>query len=186
MNVTRIKHIPDLIVVEPRVFKDPRGYFVETYQAERYAEHGICATFIQDNMSRSTGKVVRGLHYQIGRPQTKLVSVAYGEVFDVAVDVRLGSPTFGQWAGVTLSDQNCRQFLIPEGFAHGFAALADKVVFTYKCTDFYCPEGERGIRWDCPTIGIDWPTEDPVLSEKDAKYVTLEEMAEEDLPVWDG
>ncbi len=186
MNVTRSDIIPDLLIIEPRVFADARGRFLETYHAGRYAEHGIAARFVQDNLSYSARGVVRGLHYQIGKPQAKLVSVVQGEAFDVAVDIRRGSPTFGQWVGVTLSADNHKQFYIPEGFAHGFAALSDEVAFMYKCTDVYYPEGERGIRWDCPTIGIDWPFEAPVLSDKDAAYPVLTDVAAEDLPVWDG
>ncbi len=186
MKVHRSELIPDLLVIEPRVFQDDRGFFMETYQAERYAQNGVPERFVQDNLSRSSRRVLRGLHYQLERPQAKLVSVVEGEVFDVAADIRRGSPTFGKWVGVVLSGENHRQLYIPEGFAHGFQVLSEYALFAYKCTDFYHPPGERGIRWDCPRLAIEWPLADPILSDKDAAYPTLADAAEEDLPVYEG
>ena len=186
MRVTPHLDISDLIIIEPVVHGDDRGRFLETFQAERYAEHGIPSTFVQDNLSYSTRGVLRGMHYQLGRPQGKLVSVVQGEVLDVAVDVRRGSPTFGRWAGVTLSSDDCRQFYVPEGFAHGFFALSETVAFAYKCTDYYNPKAERGVRWDSPTVGITWPAVDPMMSPKDQAYPVLADMPDEDLPVYVG
>ena len=152
--------IRGLVVVEPTVFGDARGYFMETYQKEEFAAAGIGAEFVQDNQSSSTKGVLRGLHFQKQHPQGKLVRVVSGEVFDVAVDLRPGSETFGKWYGVTLSAENKRQFYIPEGFAHGFLVLSDTAEFTYKCTDFYTPGDEGGIPFDDPDIGVEWPAVD--------------------------
>ena len=169
-------------VVEPMVFGDSRGYFMETYNAEftPYLRHldGTAAAFVQDNESRSRRGVLRGLHFQKTRPQGKLVRVVDGEVFDVAVDLRAGSETFGKWFGVTLSGENKKQFYIPEGFAHGFQVLSESAVFVYKCTRLYAPEDEGGLRWDDPDIGIRWPDlgGERKLSEKDRKNPALRDL----------
>ena len=160
--------LPGVLVIEPRVFSDERGRFYELYQAQRYAEAGIAATFVQDNCSRSRRGTLRGLHFQEPRPQGKLVSVTRGVVFDVVVDVRRGSPTFGAWVGEELSDENGRQIWIPPGFAHGFCALSESADVFYKCTEVYVPAADRSILWNDPEIGIAWPIEAPVLSAKDA------------------
>ncbi len=174
--------IPGVLVVEPRVFGDRRGYFLETFQARRYAEAGIAGPFVQDNLSFSQQGVLRGLHYQHPRPQGKLVWVLQGEVFDVAVDIRRGSPTFGRWVGVRLSAENKRQLWIPPGFAHGFCVVSETALFTYKCTDYYAPEAEGTIRWDDPDLGIGWPVAGPALSAKDAAAPRLREVPPERLP----
>ncbi|MCB1185023.1 dTDP-4-dehydrorhamnose 3,5-epimerase [bacterium] len=169
MNVV-ITDIPDVLVFEPQVFGDHRGYFLETWRADTYAAAGIDLPFVQDNQSSSGRGVLRGLHYQIRRPQGKLVRVLSGRVFDVAVDLRRASPTFGRWTGVELSAENHRQFWVPPGFGHGFYVLSDGAEFAYKCTDYYAPEHERVIRWDDPAIGIAWPLVagvSTVLSDKD-------------------
>jgi dTDP-4-dehydrorhamnose 3,5-epimerase len=161
--------IPDVLIIEPRVFGDERGFFLESFNARRFTElTGINREFVQDNHSRSQQKVLRGLHYQVRQPQAKLVRVTAGEVFDVAVDIRRSSPTFGQWAGAILSGQNHRQMWVPEGFAHGFVVLSETADFLYKTTDYYAPEHERCIVWNDPEIGIEWPFDwEPVLSAKD-------------------
>lgn len=181
MNVIETP-LAGLLVIEPRVFRDDRGFFLETFQRERYAAAGITGPFVQDNHSRSARHVLRGLHYQIRHPQGKLVSVVRGEVFDVAVDVRPGSATFGKWYGVVLSEDNHRQLWVPAGFAHGFCTLSESADFVYKCTDFYRPEDEGGILWCDPAIGIEWPIEAPSLSPKDAVYPSLRELPPERLP----
>ena len=162
--------IPGLVVIEPAVYGDDRGFFMETYHRERYIGNGIPSEFVQDNFSYSVKGTLRGLHFQLPNAQAKLVQVLKGEIFDVAVDIRRGSPTFGKWVGVTLSDANCRQLYIPEGFAHGFAVLSDIVMFTYKCSDFYAPDSEKGIIWNDSDVGIDWPVDDPILSAKDQGF----------------
>lgn len=163
--------LPGVLILEPKVFGDTRGFFFESFNARGFAElTGIAATFVQDNHSRSAKGVLRGLHYQIRQAQGKLVRVTAGEVFDVAVDVRRSSPTFGQWTGNILSAENKRQLWIPPGFAHGFVVLSDNAEFLYKTTDYWAPEHERCIRWDDPQIGIQWPLESPpALSAKDAQ-----------------
>ncbi|MEF3082536.1 dTDP-4-dehydrorhamnose 3,5-epimerase [Luteimonas sp. SMYT11W] len=176
--------LPGCMVIEPAVFGDTRGFFFETWNAERYGQHGLPTKFLQSNVSSSSKNVLRGLHYQWPRPQGKLVSVLEGEVFDVAVDIRRGSPTFGKWEGVVLSAENKRQFWIPEGFAHGFLGLTDRVVFTYLCTDVWVKEVDSGIRWDDPDIGIQWPVDLPLLSDKDAKAPLLADIAQDRLPVF--
>ncbi len=176
--------LPEVLLVEPRVFGDARGYFFESYSARRYAEAGITATFVQDNVSRSRRGVLRGLHYQHPHGQGKLVGVLEGAVFDVAVDVRRGSPTFGRWVGECLSAENKRQLYLPPGFAHGFLVTSEDALFAYKCTDYYHPETERSIRWDDPRIGIEWPIEGPVVSVKDHVAVTLDAMPAESLPTF--
>ena len=169
MNVIQTA-IPEVLILEPKVFGDERGFFMESFNQKVWEEAtGLKTTFVQDNHSRSTQGVLRGLHYQIKQPQGKLVRVVQGEVFDVAVDLRRSSPTFGQWAGTVLSAENKRQFWVPEGFAHGFLVLSESADFLYKATDYYAPEQERCIRWDDPTLTIEWPSEVvPVLSGKDA------------------
>ncbi|MGR5146643.1 dTDP-4-dehydrorhamnose 3,5-epimerase [Photobacterium alginatilyticum] len=163
-------NIPEVKIIEPRVFGDDRGFFLETFQSERYkTDVGIEQDFVQDNHSRSSKGVLRGLHFQKKKPQGKLVRVVRGEVFDVAVDIRSGSPTYGQWEGVVLSEYNKKQFWIPPGFAHGFVVLSDTADFEYKCTDFYDPTDEGSIRWNDPDLGIKWPCSAPILSDKDAK-----------------
>jgi dTDP-4-dehydrorhamnose 3,5-epimerase len=181
MNASRTENL-DLIVLEPRVFADSRGHFLEIYRAQQYQEHGIPDRFVQDNLSFSTRGVLRGLHYQLGRPQGKLVYVVQGEVFDVSVDIRNGSPTFGRYEGVVLSSDSYRQVYIPEGFAHGFCVLSEAATVLYKCTDYYDPREERGIRWDDPSLNIAWPVQIPVLSEKDCTYPFLKDMPLDQLP----
>jgi dTDP-4-dehydrorhamnose 3,5-epimerase len=168
--------IPEVVLIEPRVFKDERGFFLETYQAKNYAKFGISADFVQDNHSGSQKGVLRGLHYQIRQPQGKLFRVVSGEVFDVAVDLRHSSPTFGKWVGVVLSAQNKKQLWIPEGFAHGFYTLSDSAEVFYKTTDYYAPEWERCLVWNDIAINVDWPLPNgtlPILSPKDALGKTL-------------
>lgn len=177
--------IPGVLIFEPKVFGDSRGFFKETYRQERYQEAGIQGPFVQDNYSRSSQSVLRGLHFQLNHPQGKLVSVVRGEVFDVAVDIRVGSPTFGQWVGDYLSEDNHRQLYIPEGFAHGFCVMSETADFTYKCTDYYNPEDEKGIIWNDPDLAIEWPNANPLLSEKDLSNKTLAEMQRNDeLPIF--
>jgi dTDP-4-dehydrorhamnose 3,5-epimerase len=167
--------IPDILLLEPRVFGDERGYFFESYNARGFEQAlGRKISFVQDNQSRSAKNVLRGLHYQIGQPQGKLVRVLAGEVFDVAVDVRKSSPTFGKWVGAVLSAENFRQLWIPEGFAHGFVVLSGSADILYKTTDYYAPQSERCIAWNDPAIGIDWPMQaEPLLSAKDKAGVAL-------------
>nr|MBP3599052.1 dTDP-4-dehydrorhamnose 3,5-epimerase [Eubacterium sp.] len=171
--------IEGLYVIEPKVFGDERGYFVETYNKNDFLEHGLDMEFVQDNQSMSKKGVLRGLHFQKKHPQGKLVRVLSGEVFDVAVDIRKGSPTYGQWFGVVLSAENMKQFYVSPGFAHGFFVMSETAVFSYKCTDFYHPEDEGGIRWDDPEIGIQWPIEpgmEVILSEKDRVYEGIQSL----------
>jgi len=168
--------IPEVILIEPKVFEDPRGFFMETYQQEKYEAVGIINKFVQDNHSRSIQGTLRGLHYQIKHPQGKLVRAIVGEIFDVAVDLRRVSPTFGKWVGWVLSAENKRQLWIPPGFAHGFYTISDWAEILYKATDFYSPENERSILWNDPEIGIDWPEEVNVkliLSPNDMQGSTL-------------
>jgi dTDP-4-dehydrorhamnose 3,5-epimerase len=163
--------IPDVVVVEPRVFRDDRGFFLETFQGRNYAAAGVSAPLVQDNHSGSKRGVLRGLHYQVRRPQGKLVGVLFGEVYDVAVDLRRSSPTFGEWVGLTLTAASRRQLWVPPGFAHGFYVLSDWAEVTYKVTDYYDPESERTLRWDDPHVGVAWPLAvgaAPLLSPKDA------------------
>lgn len=170
-------NIAEVKIIEPKVFGDDRGFFLETFHAARYAElAGIDLPFVQDNHSRSTKGILRGLHFQKTKPQGKLVRVVSGEVFDVAVDIRRDSPTFGQWAGVILSEQNKRQFWVPPGFAHGFVVLSDTADFEYKCTDYYDPADEGAIRWDDPDLAIDWPITNPSLSDKDATAGSFKDL----------
>ena len=168
--------IPEVLLIEPVVSRDSRGYFLETYHAERYEQCGITGTFVQDNQSRSAQHTVRGLHLQLTRPQAKLIRVVRGEIFDVAVDVRRGSPTFGRWVGVTLSAESFRQYYIPEGFAHGFSVLSAGAEIEYKCTDVYDPAGQLGIRWNDPSLAIPWRVDEPILSDRDRTNPTLREV----------
>jgi dTDP-4-dehydrorhamnose 3,5-epimerase len=168
--------IDDLCVIDPKVFGDNRGYFLETYNEQSFLELGISYKFVQDNQSKSVKGVLRGLHFQIKHPQTKLVRVISGSVFDVAVDLRKNSKTYGKWFGENLTSDNNKMLLIPKGFAHGFLVLSNEAVFTYKCDDFYHPEDEGGIAWDDPDIAIDWPISGHViLSDKDKHRKSLKE-----------
>ena len=175
MKVIETK-IPDVLIIEPKVFGDSRGFFLESFHADRYAEYGIESNFVQDNHSRSTKGVLRGLHYQKKYPQGKLVSVTSGIVFDVAVDIRQDSSTFGQWVGIILSADDHKQFYIPPGLAHGFCVLSETADFQYKCTDYYHPEDEASIRWNDPYIAIEWNISEPILSEKDANAPFLKDI----------
>lgn len=180
MNVIKTQ-IPDLLIFEPKIFKDERGYFFESFNHSKFEKLiGRQVSFVQDNQSESAAGVVRGLHFQTDPyAQGKLVRCAVGEVFDVAVDIRLGSPTFGEWVGVHLSADNQRQFWIPEGFAHGFVSLSEKAVFLYKTTNYYDPSSERSILWNDPAIGIEWPVDKVILSDKDKIAPTLDRFIKE-------
>ena len=181
MTVTETA-LPGVLLVEPRTFADARGFFREVYSARRYREHGIDAAFVQDNHSRSERGVVRGLHFQRRHPQGKLLHVVRGAVFDVCVDLRRGSPTFGQHVALELSAESGQQLWIPEGFAHGFCVLSDAADVFYRCTDYYRPGDEGGLLWNDPALDIDWPITDPVLSEKDARLPRLGALPPEGLP----
>ena len=178
--------LPGVLVVEPDRFGDARGFFQEIWHEGRYEEAGISGPFVQDNLSLSAHGVLRGLHFQNPNAQGKLVYVLQGEAFDVAVDIRAGSPTFGNWTGVTLSGDNGRQFYIPPGYAHGFCVTGETALFAYKCTDFYNPKTEAAIRWDDPAIGIGWPVSDPVISSKDVGAPLLADIDPAWLPRHDG
>ncbi len=167
--------IDGLLIIEPKIFADPRGMFYEVYSENRYEEHGI-PCFVQDNHSVSKKGVLRGLHYQVNPGQGKLVRVTRGEVFDVAVDIRDQSPTYGKWWGLSLSETNNFQLYIPIGFAHGFCVLSESAEVLYKCSDYYSPENERGILWNDPDLAIDWPVKDPILSKKDAVYPLFSDL----------
>lgn len=170
--------IPEVIVVEPNVYKDERGFFLETFQAERYAAGGIPGPFVQDNHSKSSQNVLRGLHAQRLRPQGKLLRVVQGSIFDVAVDIRKSSPTFGKWVGVELTEDNFKQIYVPPGFVHGFAVLSPVAQVEYKCTDFYKKDDEITVLWNDPEIGVQWPLGDPILSEKDRNAQPLSQQME--------
>ncbi len=185
MNVIET-HLPGVIVLEPKRFGDTRGFFLETYRADLFREAGIREQFVQDNHSRSTKGVLRGLHYQLTQPQGKLVRVASGAVYDVAVDVRQGSPTFGQWYGTTLDEESMRMMYVPPGFAHGFVVLSDIADFIYKCTDYYHPESEQGILWNDPEIDIEWPITEVQLSDKDHVNPQLSAQLVDRLPKYMG
>jgi dTDP-4-dehydrorhamnose 3,5-epimerase len=173
VNVVKTK-LQDCVIIDPKVFGDERGFFLETFQADRYSElAGITLPFVQDNHSRSSKAVLRGLHYQKMKPQGKLVRVVRGEVYDVAVDIRKGSATFGEWEGVILSENNKKQFWVPPGFAHGFVVLSDTADFEYKCTDYYDSSDEGSISWSDPDLNISWPIANPILSTKDASAPRL-------------
>lgn len=175
MKVTRCD-IAGLLIIEPKVFGDARGFFLETWNEQHYREAGLDLRFVQDNLSSSRRGTLRGLHFQNPNSQGKLVWVIAGEVFDVAVDLRRSSPTFGRWHGLMLSGENRLQFYVPGGFAHGFAVLSETAVFAYKCTAFYSPQDELTLSWDDPTVGVKWPLSDPVLSEKDKQGVRLNDL----------
>ncbi len=176
--------IDGVCLIEPVVHGDHRGFFMESYHKDHFASLGIEHDFVQDNHSRSRAGVLRGLHYQLGRPQAKLVRATRGRVFDVVVDLRRGSPSFGRWVGAELSEENRRMLYAPAGFGHGFVVLSEIAEFQYKCSDFYAPEEERGIRWDDPSIAVDWPLDglDPVLSDRDLSWPHLENVPDNDLP----
>ncbi len=176
--------LPGCVVLEPRVFGDSRGFFFEGWNKQSFEAVGLEMNFVQSNVSSSSRGVLRGLHYQWPRPQGKLVSVLEGEVYDVAVDIRRGSPTFGQWDAVVLSAKNRRQFWIPEGFAHGFAVLSERALFHYLCTDVYVAEHDAAIRWNDADVAVDWPISAPTLSAKDEAAPFLKDIAEERLPVF--
>lgn len=186
MKVQTFPTLPGPLLLEPQVFRDDRGAFMELYREERYAAAGIADRFVQDNLSQSRMHVLRGLHIQHPNGQGKLVTVLRGEVFDVAVDLRRGSPAFGRWAGVSLTAESARQLWIPPGFAHGFVVLSERALFSYKCTHPYAPANELTIRWDDPDIGIEWPVAEPVLSPKDAAAPALAEVPLERLPGYHG
>jgi len=181
MNVTPTEH-PEVLLIEPDVFADPRGFFMETYHAEKFAAAGLPVDFLQDNHSHSVRGVLRGLHYQLQHPQGKVVRAVNGEVLDVAVDIRTGSPRFGQWVGARLSAENRRQLYVPPGFAHGYCTLSEQADFLYKCTDIYVPGDECGIAWDDPALAIDWPALEMLLSDKDRRHPRLSECVR--LPVY--
>lgn len=173
--------IPEIRIIDPVVFEDDRGYFKETFRESMLNENGLHARFVQDNISSSVKDTIRGLHYQLERPQIKLIQCIQGEILDVAVDVRQNSPTFGNYVAVKLSDKNHRLLYIPEGFAHGFSVLSDKAVIHYKCSDYYHKPSERGIRWDDPLIRIHWDVTKPVISDKDRKQPLFSSLTQEDL-----
>lgn len=177
MKVTETK-LPGVLLIEPRVFGDDRGFFLETYHRDRYHEAGLALDFVQDNHSRSRRNTLRGLHAQLRRPQGKLLRCVEGEIFDVAVDARQGSPHYGQWVGEVLSAENFRQLYIPPGFLHGFCVLSEVAQVEYKCTDVYVPDDEISVRWDDPAIGIDWPIDPPLLSRRDQDALPLAELAD--------
>ena len=181
MKVIQTK-LPGVLILEPEVFGDQRGYFLETWRSTRYEEAGILGPFVQDNISFSRKGILRGLHFQYPQAQGKLVQVLSGEVMDVAVDVRVGSPTFRQWVREQLSETNHRQMFIPPGFAHGYCVTSEAALFSYKCTDFYNPATEIGVIWNDPELKIDWPITEPVLSSKDASYPRLKDLPCENLP----
>ena len=176
--------LPGCLLLEPQVFGDERGFFYESFNHDKLAAHGLAPRFVQGNVSRSARGVLRGLHYQWPKPQGKLVSVLEGEVWDVAVDIRRGSPSFGQWTAAVLSAENKRHFWIPEGFAHGFVVLSETALFTYLCTATYDREADAGVRWNDARLAIDWPVAEPLLSAKDANAPFLDEIAPGRLPTY--
>ena len=187
MIVRPLEPFQEVKLISPDVHTDARGAFVETYQAERYRAAGFGVQFVQDNLSRSKANVLRGLHFQHPRGQAKLVRSAFGTVWDVVVDVRVGSPSFGRWGGTELSGADQSQLFIPSGFAHGFVVLSDEAVFEYKCSDFYQPEYDRCLAWDDPAVGIQWPVDRPCLSDRDAAAPTLDELIREgSLPAFEN
>jgi len=175
---------PGVLLLKPRVFSDPRGYFIETYRADALAAAGVTDTFIQDNHSHSSRSVLRGLHYQLRRPQAKLCRVTSGEVFDIAVDIRVGSPNFGKWAGAVLSEANHHALFIPKGFAHGFVVRSETADFLYKCSDYYDATDDCGVLWNDPAVGIDWNEPSPILSTKDQGFLPLAQIPRDRLPVY--
>jgi dTDP-4-dehydrorhamnose 3,5-epimerase len=168
--------LPGVVIIEPMIHRDSRGVFVETYQARRYAEHGLPPEFVQDNHSRSVRGTLRGLHLQLTQPQGKLIHVIDGVIFDVAVDIRVGSSTFGHWVGIELSGENFKQLYVPPGFAHGFCVISDRADVSYKCTDYYLSGDEVGIAWNDPDIEIQWPITSPLLSQKDMNAPRLKDL----------
>ncbi len=185
MNVITTE-IDGVLILEPKVFNDPRGFFTETWNRRRYAQTGLDVDFVQDNVSSSSRGVLRGLHYQHPQGQAKLVQVLSGEVMDVAVDIRVGSPTFGQAVCCLLTGENHRQFYVPVGFAHGFCVLSETALFSYKCSDYYSPQTEGSILWNDPDIAVDWPISDPILSAKDSTASRLKDISPDRLPVYQG
>ena len=181
---TRETELPGVLIVEPPRFRDSRGVFFESWNLRRYAAAGIPEKFVQDNVSQSSRGVLRGLHFQNPRAQGKLVSVLSGEIYDVVVDIRRGSPTFEQWIAVTLDAESGKQLYVPEGFAHGFCVTSDSAVFTYKCTDFYAPDCEHTVRWNDPKINISWPVGDPLLADKDRDASCLKDLPTAVLPAY--
>jgi len=185
MIIAPSRILPEIRFITPDLYRDSRGYFFEAYHALRYREHGVEEEFVQDNLAFSAEEgVLRGLHYQLGRAQAKLISVIRGEIFDVVVDIRRGSPTFGKWIGETLSEDDHRQILIPKGFAHGYCVTKAPAVIIYKCSDYYAPKEERGIRWDDPGLNIDWPVSVPILSEKDRNLPAMDSVSADELPAF--
>jgi dTDP-4-dehydrorhamnose 3,5-epimerase len=180
----RTTPLPGVLVVTPKVHRDQRGFFLETFHKDKYRLSGIDLTFIQDNHSHSHKGVLRGMHYQLNHPQAKLITIVRGEIFDVAVDIRRRSPTFGKWTGVYLTEDNKQQLFIPEGFAHGFLVLSESADVIYKCSELYVPEDEHGLIWSDPQIGIQWPRSEPKVSEKDSSFHRLSEIPESLLPVY--
>jgi dTDP-4-dehydrorhamnose 3,5-epimerase len=185
MNVKETK-LPGVLILEPKVFPDDRGYFLETWNSKRYEQAGIPGFFVQDNISFSRKGILRGLHFQCPQSQGKLIQVLSGEVLDVIVDIRVGSPTYSQWIGEVLSESNHRQMYVPPGFAHGYCVTSETALFSYKCTDFYNPATEHGIIWNDPNIGIKWPVKQPILSTKDEAYPRLKDLEPENLPQFEG
>ena len=177
--------LPGVLIVEPQIFNDTRGFFMETYHQEKYAEAGIDQVFVQDNISSSVHGTLRGLHYQLKHVQAKLVYVVKGTIFDVTVDIRRGSPNFGKWVGVHLSEENKHQLLVPKGFAHGFCVLSETADVIYKCSDFYAPDDEGGILWSDPALAIGWPVSEPLLSAKDSQLPRLADIPLERLPLYE-
>jgi dTDP-4-dehydrorhamnose 3,5-epimerase len=176
--------LPGVLLIKPRVFQDPRGFFMETYRADVLAATGVNETFVQDNHSRSSRGVLRGLHYQLRHPQAKLCRVASGEVLDIAVDIRVGSPHFGKWVCAVLSAENCHALYLPKGFAHGFVVQSETADFLYKCSDYYDAADDRGVLWNDPALAIDWDTPAPILSAKDQRHLPLAQVPRERLPVY--
>lgn len=181
MTITETASLPDVKIIKPRIFPDARGFFMQAYHEKKYRAAGLSAEFVQDNRSRSAKGVLRGLHYQLTHAQDKLVSVIRGSVLDVAVDLRRSSPAFGKWTAEILSDENHHQMFVPKGFAHGFLVLSDEADLFYKCSDFYDPKDEYGVFWNDPSIGIEWPDGEKILSEKDRALPVLAEIAPENL-----
>jgi len=185
MNIVQTD-IEGVLIFEPKAFGDPRGFFMETWSRDRYTDAGLAVDFVQDNVSSSTKGVLRGLHFQYPQPQGKLVQVLRGEVLDVAVDIRVGSPTFGRAVTCVLSEENHKQFYVPEGFAHGFCVLSEMALFSYKCTNYYNPKTEGGVLWNDPDLAIDWPIDKPALSDKDRICPRLKDIPKDQLPVYKG
>jgi dTDP-4-dehydrorhamnose 3,5-epimerase len=176
--------LPGVLLIQPRVYEDTRGFFMETYRADAMRAAGVDETFVQDNHSRSSHAVLRGLHYQLRRPQAKLCRVVHGEVLDVAVDIRVGSPHFGKWLGAVLSAENKRALYLPKGFAHGFVVRSERADLLYKCSEYYDAPDDGGVLWNDPALGIEWDTPSPILSAKDAEFLPLAQIARERLPLY--